>query len=69
MWFAQDILASYQGIFPKGRVEWWNRFDFTLRSMLRDSSPTLPDTMNYNKIFSITWIWSLFVLSLAYTGL
>ena len=36
--------------------------------MLRDSSPTLPEMMNYNKIFSITWIWSLIVLSLAYTG-
>ena len=25
--------------------------------------------MNYNKIFSIAWIWGPFVLSLAYTGL
>ena len=36
--------------------------------MLRHAA-TLPEMMNYNKIFSIAWIWGPFVLSLAYTGL
>ena len=47
---------------------WWYYCQFCLRSICMDSVK-IPQKQNYNKVSSIVWIWSSFILFTAYQGI
>ena len=74
VWLAIFITAlSYIGIlgltdwFYCGSCNWWRYLEFCLRSICLDSVK-IPQDQNYNRVFSLSWIWMSFFLFLAYEG-
>ena len=50
-----------------GQTNWWTYIEFCLRSICMDSVK-IPQSQNYNKVYSLAWLWMTFVLFLAYQG-
>ena len=60
------ILGLSDWIYSR-HTDWWTYIHFCLGSICLDSVK-VPQGKNYNKIYSMAWMWMSFILFLAYEG-
>ena len=51
-----------------GKWKIWMMAEFIVRSMMSHTAPIMPQARNYNRIYTITWVWGCMVLATSYTG-